>query len=329
MVAACERRSAAVRDTMARTPAAPAQQGSSRAAGSGDSSGVSPAAIGRAESIACDTAAAAIHAALALSARRDEGLFADSFVGKQRLGCRLTATGSFTALGDGSGPVDRVAQAFEKHHWEMDVRYQADGPDGSDVAVRRRETLCLIVGQWDGGDDSDTSSATRPPTAEEDRYDLIVECVHDVPSNEDGGVPDSIWSPARAAGLDSAYAISFRVQSPAYFTGDFDGDGSPDAAVLVEERSTGKLGVVFVHYRTGRVFVAGAGNQISRGPDDLSWIDECEVLRKDVSFDTVIRDTPASPRLGDALWVARADSASAFLLWTGSGYAWEARPVRQ
>jgi hypothetical protein len=48
-----------------------------------------------------------------------------------------------------------------------------------------------------------------------------------------------------------------------------------------------------------------------------------------VAFDTVIRDEPSTPRIGDALWVARGDSASAFLLWTGRGYVWEARPPRQ
>lgn len=328
-IVGCNRKPAARTDSAARPIAGPVQQASSNTDVPRDSSPVTTGPIRSAESSACDTAVLVVRQALSLSARRQDGSFKDSFEGKSRVGCRLTATGSFAALGDGKGPVDRLADSFQKRQWAMDLRYQADGPDGSDVAVRKRETLCLIQGQWDGGDDSDTSSATRPPTPEEDQYEVLMECVHDIVSNEDAEVPDSIWSAARAAGLDSLYAISFRVQSPPYFTGDFDGDGSPDAAVLVEERSTGKLGIAFVHYHTGRVFVAGAGNTIARGPDDLSWIDECDVLRKGVSFDTVIHDVPSSPRLGDALWVARADSASAFLLWTGQGYVWESRPVRQ
>jgi hypothetical protein len=325
----CNRKPAARRDTATRPIAGLVQQASSSTDVPRDSSPVTIGPIRSAESSACDTAVVVVRQALSLSVRRQDGSFKDSFEGDSRVGCRLTAAGSFAALGDGKGPVDRLADSFQRRHWAMDLRYQADGPDGSDVAVRQRETLCLIQGRWDGGDDSDTSSATRPPTPEEDRYDVIVECAHDVVSNENAEVPDSIWSAARAAGLDSLYAISFRVQSPPYFTGDFDGDGSPDAAVLVEARSTGKLGIAFVHYHAGRVFVVGAGNPIARGPDDLSWIDELSVLRKDVSFDTVIHDVPSSPRLGDALWVARADSASAFLLWTGQGYVWEARPVRQ
>jgi hypothetical protein len=43
------------------------------------------------------------------------------------------------------------------------------------------------------------------------------------------------------------------MQSPPYITGDFDGDGVMDAAVLVERRTTGKLGVAVVHRGTRKV----------------------------------------------------------------------------
>lgn len=328
-LAACDAKPPARYDSATRPVAIATQQGAAAAPEGPELSSLTTGRIQPGESVACDTAAVLVRTTLELDVRRQEGSFADSFEGKPRVGCRLTATGSFAALGDRADPVDELLRAFEKRHWWMDLRYQADGPDGSDVGLRRRETLCLIVGRWDGGDDSDTSTAVPPSTPEENRYDVIVECVHDVRSNEDASVPDSIWATARAAGLDSLYAIAVRVQDPPYVDGDLDGDGSPDAAVLVEQRSSGKLGVAFVHYRTNRVFIAGAGSPIARGPDDLSWIDELNVLRKDAAFDTVIRDVPSSPRLGDALWVAHGDSASAFLLWTGRGYVWEARPNRQ
>jgi hypothetical protein len=326
-LAACSDKTTARRDTAARQAPTAVQQATSIDSTGPALSSIIAGAIGSAESAACDTAAVVLRETLALPVRRADGSFADSFEGKSRVGCRLIASGSFAALGARGDPVGALTRAFEKRHWGTDLRYQADGPDGSDIGMRHRETLCLVLGRWDGGDDSDTTTA--PSSSDDDRYDMIIECVHDVASNDDAGVPDSIWSTARAAGLDSLYAIAVRVQYPPYIDGDFDGDGSPDAAVLVEQRSTGKLGVAFVHYRTHRVFVAGAGTAVARGPDDLAWIDEWEVLRKDVAFDTVIRDEPSTPRIGDALWVARGDSASAFLLWTGRGYVWEARPPRQ
>lgn len=78
----------------------------------------------------------------------------------------------------------------------------------------------------------------RAPTPEEDIYRIVVECTRDVASNSNGDVPDSIWGIAARAGIDSVYAISLSLQSPPYTTGDFDGDGVSDAAVLVEHRIT-------------------------------------------------------------------------------------------
>lgn len=328
-LAACKGEPKAGRESV--RPAAPVS--ANQAAASVDSgpelSAVTAGAIARDASLGCDAAAEFVRRALTLEVRRQEGVFDDSFRGTRRVGCRLTARGSFTKLGNRGEPVDILRQEFENRRWAHDLRYDADGPDGSDFGMRQREALCVVMGRWDGGDDSDTSSAARPPTPEEDRFDVIIECVHDVPSNADAGVPDSIWKTAASAGLDSLYAIAVRVQYPPYIDGDFDGDGVPDAAVLVEQRETGKLGVAFVHYRVGRVFVIGAGNAIAGGGDDLSWIEQFDALRKGVSFDTVIRDRPTSPTVGDALWVARRDSISAFLFWNGRGYAWEAHAQRK
>jgi len=328
-LAACKRQPEAGREPVRTAAPVSANQAPVSVDSGPELSAVTPGAIARDVSVGCDSAAQFVRRALALEVRRQEGVFDDSFRGTRRVGCRLTARGSFTKLGNRGEPVDIVGQEFESRHWAHDLRYDADGPDGSDVGVRQRESLCLVMGRWDGGDDSDTSSAARPPTAEEDRFDVIIECVHDMPSNADAGVPDSIWKTAASAGLDSLYAIAVRVQYPPYIDGDFDGDGLPDAAVLVEQRSTGKLGIAFVHYRVGRVVVVGAGNAIAGDGDDLSWIDEFDALRKGVSFDNVIRDRPTSPTAGDALWVARRDSISAFLFWNGRGYTWEAHTRRK
>jgi hypothetical protein len=286
---------------------------------------VQPAVLPAALRATCDSAAIQMHEALALEVKREDGGYVDSFQGAQRMGCRLTAEGSFAALKDSAGPVGAVEKAFTKHGWRADLRLMADGPDGSDVGLRRLDMLCIVLGSWDGGDDSDTTSA--PPTEAENRYQDIVECSRDIPSNKDALVPDSIWSIASAAGLDSVYAISFWLQSPPYLEGDFDGDGVSDAAVLVEHRATGKLGVAIVHRGTRRVTILGAGSG-SAGPDDLSWIDRWDLYHKGVTFNLTIQDRPSIQLGADALWVGRQDSVSAFYIWTGANYVWEAhRPT--
>ena len=269
--------------------------------------------------IGCDSAAAMVHDALAIAATRADGSYADSFQGTTRVGCRVSGDGSFKALNN-RDPVGVLAEAFAQRGWYPDVRFVADGPDGSVVAVRRRDMLCIVSGSWDGGDDSEP--ATVAPKPEEDhRYGIIVECAEDVLSNAAAGVPDSLWSVARRAGLDSIYAISPRLTSRPYFTGDFDGDGVVDAAVLVEHRVSGKLGIAVVRRGAGLVNVLAAGSR-GPGPDDLDGLIGLEPFRKDVTIDLTIGDRPHNRLLADALWVKR-ESAAGFYLWAGNGFIYE------
>jgi hypothetical protein len=186
--------------------------------------------------------------------------------------------------------------------------------------MRRRDNLCLVAGSWNGGDDSDTIA--RAPTPEEDIYRIVIECARDVPPNSEADVPDSIWSVAAAEGIDSVYAISASMQYPPYITGDFDGDRVQDAAVLVEQRATGKLGVVIVQRgaRKATVLAAGSG---SAGPDDLDGLSEWDVFYKGSTPTLVSPPRPNAPLVGDALWVARSDSTSGFYIWNGAAFTYE------
>jgi hypothetical protein len=53
-----------------------------------------------------------------------------------------------------------------------------------------------------------------------------------------------------------------------------------DAAVLVKERSTGKLGIAIVHGTTGKVTILGAGFGIGNGGDDFEWMYSWQVYSK-------------------------------------------------
>jgi hypothetical protein len=53
-----------------------------------------------------------------------------------------------------------------------------------------------------------------------------------------------------------------------------------DIAVLVKERSTGKLGIAIVHGTTGKVTILRAGIGIGNGGDDFDWVDSWQVYSK-------------------------------------------------
>lgn len=281
---------------------------------------VRPAIISPAVSAACDSAAAIIRTELSLKVDRKDGDYHDTPRGAPRTGCRLTAEGSFKALPQTSGPVDLLQTGFSRRGWRSDLRFSADGPDGSDIGMRRRDILCLVTGSWEGGDDDDTVS--RAPTPAEDNYRVVVECGRDVPSNKDAYVPDSIWNIAAQSGLDSIYAISMGLQAPPYISGDFDGDGVRDDAVLVEHRLNGKLGIAVVHRGTRKVTVLAAGSG-SPGPDDLDGIRQWDTYIKGTTPTYVNPYRPNTALLGDALWIALSDSTIGFYIWTGTGFTYE------
>ncbi len=52
--------------------------------------------------------------------------------------------------------------ALTARGWIRDIAYDADGPDGTSFALRSREALCVIQGNWDGGDDADSTYVPAP-----------------------------------------------------------------------------------------------------------------------------------------------------------------------
>jgi hypothetical protein len=270
----------------------------------------------------CDSASVVVREALGLAVRREDGSFHDTHHGIPRVGCRVTADASVETPGHSHDPVGDLEKSFARRGWHFDLRYSADGPDGSSIGMRWRDMLCLVGGHWDGGDDAEPDTASTPK-APDPAYQVIVECARHVSSNADADVPDSLWSIASKAGLDSMYAISMRFRSPPYESGDFDGDGVLDAAVLIEHRVTGKVGVAIVRRGARQVTILGAGAP-STGPDALDWIDEIGVFHRGTTVDMTIRDRPIIPLIGDALWLSSRDSVSAFFVWTGQRFVYEA-----
>src|SRR6478672_11147267 len=71
-------------------------------------------------------------------------------------------------------------------------------------------------------------------------------------------VPDAVKKALTNGSPGKQYDLSFRI-NPSYLEGDFNGDDKMDVAVLVTERSTGKLGIAIVHDTSGKVTILGAG----------------------------------------------------------------------
>ena len=132
-------------------------------------------------------------------------------------------------------------------------------------------------------------------------------------------MPDAVKT-ALTNGSPGKYDLSFRV-NPSYLEGDFNGDGKMDTAVLVKERSTGKLGIAIVHSPTGKVTILGAGIGIGNGGDDFEWMDSWQVYSKTRAAHAA-GESSVQHLHGDALLVEKSEAASALIYWNGKKYVW-------
>jgi hypothetical protein len=108
--------------------------------------------------------------------------------------------------------------------------------------------------------------------------------------------------------------------NPFYLRGDFNGDGKADIAVLVKQRSTGKLGIAIINGATDKVRVVGAGNAIGNGGDNFECMDSWQVYSEGRAAQAAGGRGPKFH--GDALLVSKSEAANALICWNGKRYAW-------
>lgn len=120
------------------------------------------------------------------------------------------------------------------------------------------------------------------------------------------------WAHARAEreGHPRALALAFDL-NPFYQSGDFDGDGRLDVAVMVSRRATGETGVLLLHGGGSPSALVGAGEPFGNGGTDFRWMTNWRVRP----------DGEGSSRR-DALEVVKLESAAGLIYRGGGGYRW-------
>jgi hypothetical protein len=130
-------------------------------------------------------------------------------------------------------------------------------------------------------------------------------------------IPEVIDRVIANESLAKKYEISYRM-NPFYLRGDFNGDDKIDVAVLVKQRSTGKIGIAIINGANDKVTILGAGTAIGNGGDDFKWMDSWESY----SRDRIASGTSVPKLHGNALLVSKSEAASAVIYWNGKRYVW-------
>jgi hypothetical protein len=127
-------------------------------------------------------------------------------------------------------------------------------------------------------------------------------------------VPAEVSACLKAAGRD--YVISTKI-APSYLKADFDGDGHPDLAVVVNRRS--EQGIVVCRSGAATPTLLGAGTAFNEMPnlDFTGW--SLHPKNRRVARAYGQRRPPILA--GDAL-LLEWESASAIVYWNGKRFAW-------
>jgi hypothetical protein len=112
---------------------------------------------------------------------------------------------------------------------------------------------------------------------------------------------------------DFAFALN-----PFYLRGDFNGDGKPDVAILVKNKTSGKLGIAICHNGKNEIFLIGAGTPIGNAGDDFSWMDALPVYPRSCA-----EKGRAANGFGEAVQVEKSESGGRLICWDGKKYIWQ------
>ncbi len=112
----------------------------------------------------------------------------------------------------------------------------------------------------------------------------------------------------------AAHYRYFNGLHPSHLEADFNGDKKQDVAILIRNKSSGKVGIAIV-LRDKGMTILGAGTPFGNGGDNFDWMDSWSISKKESGGGT-------PTLIGDALLLEKMDSASAIVFWDGKEYQW-------
>lgn len=107
---------------------------------------------------------------------------------------------------------------------------------------------------------------------------------------------------------------------PLSLVGDFDCDGAADAALRVQERRNGRLGILILR-RNGLDVLLGAGFPFGNGGDDFYWLDWWKIASKG-SVQESYYERPVTLQC-DGILTASEGSASALIYFDNGAFKWQ------
>ena len=120
--------------------------------------------------------------------------------------------------------------------------------------------------------------------------------------------------------LEASYKLSDFI-NPFYIEADFNGDNKTDIAVVIEQVASKKKGILVIHQQVPKYYVIAAGKDFGNGGDNFDWMDVWKVY-SDKKIGAGVGEAKTVDLKTKAIYVAKSESSSAVIYWTGDKYRW-------
>ena len=136
----------------------------------------------------------------------------------------------------------------------------------------------------------------------------------------------------KSKGLDKKYELKSYLDPP-FLQDDFNGDGFPDLAVLILEKSTHKRGVLLIQANSSQYYVFGAGTKFGDGSDNFSWANKWSIYKKKSAYETQFDKKTGDILKGKEIKLNRpcislasiedgTELSGGLIYWNGKKYIW-------
>jgi hypothetical protein len=116
--------------------------------------------------------------------------------------------------------------------------------------------------------------------------------------------------------LDQQYEFTFPI-SPVFLSGDFDGDGITDIAIIVRDKKDNDRAIAIFNNGTHDVFILEATPGVIE-TDYYGSFDGWRLFSKNKKFQPNVKDPPKL--VGDGIFIDKIESGGALIYWNSNDY---------
>ncbi|RJE72988.1 hypothetical protein [Reichenbachiella sp. MSK19-1] len=136
------------------------------------------------------------------------------------------------------------------------------------------------------------------------------------------------WAQHRFSNINNIFEVSDQLK-PQTIAADFDGDGTTDIAVFVNNKKRNKVGImILLNNELEQYFVAGAGNSFGAGGDDFSWAGIWLKYEKPEAYETTfklsgdIEGEKTIQLINSAISIREIEGSGGLIYFNGTKFVW-------